>query len=144
MAFKYDPKAAIDCLPAGTYDGELESVEETTSKAGKPMLVVEWHIPHHDGRTFIVKDYIVNPSTLFKLKGIAKALSLMGEFDAGTLDLADHIGQICGLELTVESSEKYGDKNNVKHYREPTLEPSPSGGGGGPTMGEEIPFSPSF
>lgn len=36
--FQYDPKAASNCLPAGEYPAQLDSVEEKVSKAGNPML----------------------------------------------------------------------------------------------------------
>lgn len=115
MAFNYDPKDAKECLDAGTYPAELYSVKEKVSKQGNEMLEVAWRVPH-DGRDFWVRDYIVNPSTVFKLKQIAKAWDLMAEFDACEFDLHKHLNKLITIKLDVQTSAQYGDQNKVSGY----------------------------
>lgn len=142
MAWHYDPKDAKDCLDAGTYDAELTSVEEKTSKAGNPMLAVIWTVPFN-GRDFRIRDFVVNPSTLFKLKAIAKAWHLHKEFDDGTFSLDDYIGKLIVLKLDVQTSAGYGDQNQVVGYEEssgqmPPREPAAPVGAIG--SDKDIPF----
>lgn len=116
MAWTYNPADAIECLPEGDYQAELAKVEEKTSKAGNPMLEVTWSV-FDNGKTKTVRDYIVQPSGLFKMKQIARAWSMLNEFESGDFDLAAHVGKMAELHLTVESSDKYSDRNQVAGFR---------------------------
>lgn len=121
MAFKYDPKSASDCLPAGEYNAQLDSVEETVSKSsGNAMLEVVWLVVDQ-GRDWRIYDYIVNPGgnsagTIWKLKKIARAWGMGPEFDNGTFDLNEYRGRIITLKLIVQQQDGYSDKNSVKDY----------------------------
>lgn len=117
MAWNYNPKDAAECLNEGSYDAELTSVEQKTSKKGSPMLEVIWTVPF-GGKDWKIRDYIVNPSTLFKLKNIAKAWHLHNEFAEGRFDLAEHVNRLIVLKLTVENSAAYGDQNQIAGYGE--------------------------
>lgn len=114
--WNYNPKDAENVLPAGDYAGVLDTVTQKTSKAGNPMLAVKW-IVYHDGGTVELTDYIVNPSSLFKLKKIARAIGKESEFKAGTFDLADHLNSNVTLTLKVESQAGYDDKNVVRDFK---------------------------
>lgn len=138
MAFKYDPKDARDCLAEGSYDAELTSVEEKISSKGNPMLAIVWTVPW-DGRDWTVRDWIVNPGTLFKLKKLALACHQGKEFEELRFDLTDHIGRAFTLTLEVESSASYGDQNKVTGYGESSGMP-PREIGPPPPKTEEIPF----
>ena len=121
MPWTYNPSEAMECLPVGDYDAELTTVIEKTSKAGNPMLEVTWSIMHN-GKVWPVRDYIVNPGTLYKLKGIARAWQMMQDFESGTFDLQEHVGAIIRVSLRVESSDVYGDKNQIQGYRPTSLD----------------------
>lgn len=117
MSFNYNPKDAVECLAEGEYDAELTKVEEKVSKAaGNPMLEVTWTVMQN-GRAWTVRDYIVQPSGLFKLKMIARAWGKLDEFEAATFDLAAHTGKVARLYLTVQQSDGYADKNQVNSVK---------------------------
>lgn len=99
----------------------------------------------YNSQDFTIWDYIVNPSTIWKLKKIAKAWNLIHEFEAATFDLTDHMGRLIGLKLVVDSQPGYSDKNSVKDYLA-NLQPAsfqnydPGVPDPKPAVGDEIPF----
>lgn len=115
MAWKYNPKDAQECLPAGEYDAVVAACEEKESKAGNPMLKVTWTVygPHKEST---LHDYITNPATLFRLKQIARAMGAMREFEQGTFQLEDYIGKRIRLKMKVESQNDFPDQNKIHAY----------------------------
>ena len=113
--FQYDPREASDCLPKGAYEAEILSAEEGISSKGSPMLTVTWGI-HHEDRVIKLKDRIVRPVTIFKLKKIAEAIGCEVDFDTGVFDVEVHLGAIVRLTLSVKNDPQYGDQNNVVAY----------------------------
>ena len=113
--WEYDPKEADTTLPAGAYEAELLSAEPSISGNGKSMLTVTWRIIWDD-RQHNLKDRIVRPATVFKLKKIAEALGADADFDAGIFDLETHLGAIVRLTLNVKNDKNFGDQNNVMAY----------------------------
>lgn len=138
MAFPYNPKDANDCLDVGMYPAELTTVTEKVSKSGNNMLAIIWRVPYN-GRDWFVRDFIVNPSTLFKMKQIARAWNMQYEFNEGTFDLTLHLNKLITLKLEVKNSVEYGDQNNVAAYAEcsglPTQEV-----GAAPNSDSDVPF----
>jgi hypothetical protein len=128
MGWNYNPKDAVECLPEGEYDAELTTVEEKTSKKGNDMLEVVWTVMLN-GRAWPVRDYIVQPSGLYKLKMIARALDRLEEFEAAEFDLAAHVGEVMRLYMTVQKSDQFADRNQINGYRPTpagtTVKPSP-------------------
>jgi hypothetical protein len=120
MSFKYDPRSASRCLPAGNYEAVLESAEEATSKKGNAMLVVKWTVFESADNYREVKDFIVHPSTVWKLKNIARAWGLLGSFEAGTFDLQDHLQKHITVVMEIQVGDpKYGEQNSIVGYLEP-------------------------
>lgn len=118
MAWPYNPKDASECLPEGEYDASIATVEEKISKSGgNPMLAVGFSVPMN-GRQWTVRDYIVNPSSLFKLKQISRCFGKLADFDAGLFDLAQFKGRALRLVLAVESEPGFADKNVIKAFKE--------------------------
>jgi hypothetical protein len=59
---------------------------------------------------------------MWKYKKLATALGVTKEvFDAGQFDATDHIGAGLVIEVTVESSDQYGDSNKVKGFKAKAL-----------------------
>lgn len=118
MAFSYNPKDADgDTFPIGDYPAVLEKVEEKTSKKGDAMLVVTLRAYNGDRQTFVT-DYIVNPSSLWKLKKVAQALGALQIFKDGTFDLDQHLGQNLTITLGIEEAKgDFAEKNTVKGYK---------------------------
>jgi hypothetical protein len=122
MAFNYNSKDASSALPEGKYPASLATCEEGTSKSsGCPMLTLTFKVYTDKGGERTVYDYIVNPSTLWKMKRLAKALGKDAEFKANTFQPADNIGANLTLELSMEEDDQYGDKNGVRGYEPSTL-----------------------
>lgn len=116
MAFSYRPEDALECLKEGEYDAVLHGVTEKTSKAGNPMLVAEWEVYDESNRKPILKDYVVNPQTLFRLKQIARAMGKIADFEAGRFDLQEHVGTRIKLKLKVEEQAGFPDQNKIHAY----------------------------
>lgn len=112
---KYDPSAAIACLPAGTYDASIEKMEETTAKSGAEMIVVTFCI-YHDNQTRKLKEWIVFPAFAWKLRRIAKAIDKMTAFESGVFKPGHYEGECLQLDLEVEDSPQYGEQNKIKGY----------------------------
>ncbi len=115
--FKYNPSDATSCLPEGEATMVLTKVEEKQSRAGNDMAVLYFDafVGEQKGK---VTEYVVNPTTLFKLKQIARAFGpkAEGEFDDGTFDPASYIDESLIAILKIESQDGFDDKNVVKKY----------------------------
>lgn len=129
MAWSYNHKDAIACWPEGEYECVIETVEEGTSGKGLPMLTVGLKCWNAEGKTRTVKEYIVNPSYLWPLKSMAKALGKVEEFEADKFHPGNYIGSNMMVSLRVEESDKYGDQNKCNGYkaldRAPTAKAAP-------------------
>lgn len=115
--FKYNPEDATSCLPEGEATMVLIKAEDKVSRAGNDMAVITFdaYVGERKGR---VTEYIVNPTTLYKLKQIAKALGskAVGEFDKGEFDPNAHAGETLRAVLAIDSQDGFDDKNVVKKY----------------------------
>lgn len=110
--FRYDPAKAVSCLPEGEYEATIDKAEETTSKAGNDMVVLELLV--YDGsRSYRLKEHIVEEN-LWKLKKIAKAVGSEEAFASGEFNPSDYVGRNLRVALTVKEDEKYGDQNQIK------------------------------
>lgn len=118
MALNYDPKDAVQVWPAGDYNATLSKVEEKTSKSsGNEMEVWTWEVFNEDGRTQIISDYVVMPAATFKVKQLARALGREEEFEQSQFQAEDNIGADVVVELVIESSTGFDDKNKAKKYK---------------------------
>jgi hypothetical protein len=115
--FDYNPEDATSCLPEGEATLAIKSCEDKTSRAGNDMIVVTFEAFSGD-RKGLITEYVVNPSTLFKLKQIATALgpAALAEFNTGKFDPAKHVGETLSAIIAIESQEGFDDKNKVKKY----------------------------
>lgn len=124
---KYNKSDAIGCFPAGVYDATVEAAIETTSKkTGADMLVITFKVYSPNGREQALKDYVVNPTGLWRLKKLAKALGRMEEFDSGVFREEHYVGGNLKLELEVEEDDQYGDKNRIKAWLPSTTAAAPA------------------
>lgn len=118
--FKYNPEDATSCLPEGEATLAIVKAEDKVSRAGNDMAVVTFDafVGERKGR---VTEYVVNPTTLYKLKQIAKALGskALGEFDRGEFDPNAHAGETLRAVLAIDSQDGFDDKNIVKKYLAP-------------------------
>lgn len=120
----YSGKDAVTVLPAGEYDASIESTDSTNKdggrladKNGNPMQKVTFKL-YDGGRTQLVSDWFIAPTTMWKYKQLATALGVPKEtFDKGEFDAADFIGETVRIEVTVETSDQYGDSNKPKKYK---------------------------
>ena len=125
----YDSNDAKNYLPDGDYIAVLAECEETTSKkTGKEMLKCVWEILIGP-RKVSIWDYIVNPTGLFRLRMIAKALGREGEFDGNQFQLTGEIGIRLQLTLSLEESPQYGPRNRIEAW--------------GPVVGDSHPEQPA-
>lgn len=121
MAISYSKTDANkECQMAGDYEATLAGYEEKVSKQSqKPMMVLNWKCFTPEGNEFFLKDFIVIPDGVWKVKKIAQALDKLKEFEAEIFQPEEEIG--CSLVLSVgvqvDKTGQYGDQNNVKAYK---------------------------
>lgn len=116
--FQFNPKDAEGGLiPDGEYDAQVIEVDEQTSKAGNAMLKMTVRI-WASGGTYQLVDYVVNPSSLWKLKRLASSVGLNDEFETGSLDSKRLVGKsfLAGVKTKKDPSGKYRDANVITKY----------------------------
>lgn len=115
---RYDPKDANNLIPDGEYDAEIAEAEETTSKKGNDMLKLTVRVWAGGGGPRVIFDYIVVPSSLYKLKQIAAATGQMPAFEAGELGAKGVQGKSLRVSLKTEKDKSgaFPDKNAVARY----------------------------
>jgi len=121
MTFEYNPKEAKSeyaVLPNGEYESEIVSAIKTVSNAGNEMIKLVLCVYGNDGEQVRVYDYIVSPSTLWKLKSICRCCDI--EFD-GILDEQLLVGRRMRVLTKVEPERKvdgktYSERNSIVKY----------------------------
>jgi hypothetical protein len=125
---KFTPKSEQEVAsgglwPAGTYDFQVVSAEETTSKSsGADMIKLTLHVFNDHGAKITVFDYLVGTEKAqFKVRGFAAAVGLIESYDAGALDAFEMEGRSgqCKLAIQKDTTGQYGDKNSVASYLTP-------------------------
>lgn len=142
----YDPKAGTNVLPEGEYEATIESVENKPSSSGKPMQRVTFRVYGTTERT--IREYFVQPDSVWKYRKLAQALNQVGAFDAGTFDAANHIGANLRVKLGIKTTAEYGDQNTVEAFMptavrgsEPTTRAKPPAGKASAVIdSDDIPF----
>lgn len=107
---KYNPKDASMCLPEGVYDATIKAVMDEKddgspllSKAGEKMEKIVFTVYSDEGERTL-SDYILERPKIvaWKYNALAKALDVKADFDAGTFDPRNHLGDNLRLQLEVE------------------------------------------
>lgn len=127
---QFEPKsrealAESNLIPKGTYDCECVKAEETRSKKGNDMLVLNLKVWMEDGSTRYTTDYIV-PNTdmgLTKLLSWCDATGLFEQYQAGDLDAGMCHGKACLVSMVQQKDKQSGElRNNVREYKLPGAE----------------------
>ena len=121
MTFEYNPKevkSEYAVLSNGEYECEVVGAVETVSKAGNDMIKLVLCVFGNEGEQVRVYDYIVSPSTLWKLKSICRCCNI--EFD-GILDEQLLIGRRMRVLTKVEpertvDGKTYSERNSIVKY----------------------------
>jgi len=112
----YNPEAAVEVIPAGTYDAVVTAAKDEVSKNGNDMikLTLTVYTPV-SGVTVNVKDYLVfSNAVLYKVKHFCESAGI--DFSKGELEGGECVDKNVRVKLDVESQEDYPDKNVVKDY----------------------------
>jgi len=118
--FEFDPKEAEEktfiCLPAGKYQAEIVNAENKISKSsGNPMIELQMMCHTNTEHSVRVFDYIVNPSSLWKLKSICRCCGM--DFNKGEIDEQLLVGRWMMVKLKIRAAtDKYSEKNEVVAY----------------------------
>ena len=115
----YNPKDATNCWPEGSYPATLIQCEEVQSKSGKDMYALTWTAYHGEAK-MTVKDWIVIPSFVWKLKKLAAAFEMADAFAAQKFNPEECIGKNALLQLGVQEYNGE-DQNHVKAYLVPMV-----------------------
>ncbi len=102
-------------LPAGVYEGQITSMDETTSKKGDPMLVVNIKVFSTFGSTD-VRYYLVGTETMiWKIDAFIKAVKgrIYNEGQQVVINPAEFINQPCYVRLSVEEQASYKDPSKT-------------------------------
>lgn len=106
-------------IPKGEYPARITAVEEKTSKAGNPMLVVDLEVYDND-KTKGIRDYIVlggEYSADWKLSHLAQAAGLP---DDGNLDVATLCERNLRVKVKIKPAKgEYDESNVIDDYVKP-------------------------
>lgn len=134
---RYEPKDANGILiPDGEYDAEISEAVEKRSKSGNDMMELKVKVWANGGGPRIVFDYIVVPSSLYKLKQIAGATGQMSTFESGEMGVDEVRNKSVRVSIKTQADKegKFPDKNVVARYL-------PQEAGAKPTHHERVPGS---
>lgn len=112
-AFPQSSKNHPQPLDAGVYPFTIADAQESVSKQGNEMMVIDLELP----KNTIVKDYITSKAT-WKLKQLCECVGAADLFESGEItaeQLVGYQGHVA-IEIQVDESGKYWPKNSVKKY----------------------------
>ena len=104
-------------LNPGDADFEIMSAEETKSKAGNPMLKLQFRVWDSNSKEGVVFDYLT-PNAQWKIRNFLESidkLRLYGQGEVNPMDLEYSSGK-CVLYIHKDKSGQYGDTIKVKDY----------------------------
>jgi hypothetical protein len=103
--------------PAGTYDYEVLTAEDTISKAGADMIKLKVKIFNDEGNSQIVFDYLLDAMPA-KLRHAAEAFGLIEEYEAGGFDAIECEGKTGRCKVTIQKDKtgSYPDRNSISDY----------------------------
>lgn len=114
-------------LKKDTYTARILSAEFTTSKAGAPMVVMQWELAapeaiENDGKTVRIaglqfRDYLsfsekAKEFTFRRIKALHKALELSPEFDDEDPDVAQYAGLAADVTIETEQQAQTNDDSS--------------------------------
>lgn len=115
----------IEPVPVGAYPATIVKAEETESKAGNPMIDIQWKIEaggEHDGR-IIFDSMVFTATTLWRVKQTLVALGFKKNF-RGAVEAEDLVGKSANITVDIEPStqldedgEPYPPRNRIKKVR---------------------------
>lgn len=139
-------KKRFSVLEPGRYNARIVHAEETTSKAGNDMFVVELEVFGPDGPV-IVKDYLLpTPKMIWKLLHLAEALGIEAKYQAGEMRPADVVERSCCVDTVLEKpkpdSKYQRPQVRIDDYMKQEFAPdgSPRASGGAARNDDDIPF----
>lgn len=135
--------------PAGTYDYEVLTAEDTISQKGAEMIKLKVKIFNDAGQSQTVFDYLLDAMP-GKLRHAADAFGLLAEYEAGGFEAIDCEGKTgkCKVAIQIDKSGAYPDKNGIADYipvvtagsvEKKTARAAKTIGGG--SIDDEIPFA---
>lgn len=111
----------FDPIPAGWYSVTITGAEVRDTKAGTGhYIAVRYDVtgPTHEGRVIFGNLNIRNPNPKAEEIGRQQLGDLMRSIGlASVTDTDQLIGGRCQLKVSIQKSEEYGDKNEVKGYK---------------------------
>ena len=123
-------------LDPGTYAGAVIKAEHVVSGNGNPMIKTSVLVPHpnieSEDVTFVHDNVMLIPSCAWKLPAISAAIGCPPEKLLESMK-----GTVVSIEIGVEESKEYGDKNTIDKWFPATADQKlefaarDSGGGGG-------------
>lgn len=111
----------FDPIPAGWYSVTITGAEVRDTKAGTgSYIAVRYDVtgPTHEGRVIFGNLNIRNPNPKAEEIGRQQLGDLMRSIGLATVTDTDQlIGGRCQIKVSIQKSEEYGDKNEVKGYK---------------------------
>ena len=123
---RYNPDAAIDLLPAGTYEAVVKRATEKLSKTQNEMIELILTCFSPGGVEVDVFDYLVFVDSMaYKVKHFCESAGIPV---TGELTVDQCIDRNVRVKLKVDKGGEYPDKNSVADYlvRTPTEKPIPA------------------
>lgn len=114
---KFEPKTeqeVSNLLPAGIYDAEINTAEDTTSKSGNEMIKVDLAVFDEKAGKYFIFDYLME-AMAFKLRHAAESCGLLAKYNKGELSADDFIGKTCKVKVKIDDKVASNKKNNTDY-----------------------------
>jgi hypothetical protein len=101
-------------LEEGIYPFTVKSALEGISKSGNNMVTLTLEIWNHEGKSFIVKDFLVAVESMcYKIRNFWKSVGKPERYETGNIFIDEFINQ-SGLVKTRLEKEMNGDRRFVR------------------------------
>jgi hypothetical protein len=119
-------KAKSGAWPKGVYDFEVADAQDSISKSGNEMIVLDLLVYNQHGHQRKMKDWLLELMPV-KLHQACQSVGLHAEYEQGTVQAHFFVGRSGKLHLGIDKKEGFDDRNKVTGYV--PVAPTPKGMG---------------
>lgn len=127
MVFKFQPlteeqlkeQSKFQLLAEGPGNFQIIKATEKISKAGQPMIELVLKCWDKNGLEGQIYDYLTGQAS-WKIKQLLESIGHPNLYEAGQFDEFTILHGCGDLEIKIQKSQDYGDKNAVKSYLPPS------------------------
>lgn len=111
---KHNEDVGFVVLPKGSYQVEIYSAKEQRSRAGNETVLVAYNVLNDEYKNAKVFEYLtLTEKSMGRIKHFLHMIKEPYENDPVPMDTGNWIGQCLKIDVAIETSQDYPDKNRV-------------------------------